>query len=266
MELARGYGNDSRNVAGADRVREPGGDNVADGAVTMERRADLDRLYGLLEQLRARVGGVRYLAESDGRMGWPKRGVYFFFEPGELREDGRTARVVRVGTHAVSAGSKSTLWGRLSQHRGRVAGGGNHRGSIFRLHVGSALLARHPERYGVARTSWGIASSADRPTVEGEHELERDVSAYIGRMAFLWLEADDEPGTGSVRSLIERNVVGLLSNYERQAVDASSAGWLGRSAARAEVRGSGLWNVNYVAGGYDRAGLDAFERLVERVG
>ena len=82
-----------------------------------ERRRDLDRLYGLLAELRERLGGYKYLRDCNGRMSWPKRGVYFIFEDGELREDGHTPRVVRVGTHAVSAGSRTTLWNRLSQHR-----------------------------------------------------------------------------------------------------------------------------------------------------
>src|SRR5688572_17482459 len=111
------------------------------------RRADLDRLYRLLSELDDRVGGSRLLRDSVARSGWPARGVYFFFEPGEVREDGRIPRVVRVGTHAVSTGSKTTLWARLASHRGRTAGGGNHRASVFRRHIGSALLATRPQEF-----------------------------------------------------------------------------------------------------------------------
>jgi len=50
-------------------------------------------------------------------------------------------RVVRVGTHGLKTGSTSTLWGRVHQHRDTREGGGNHRGSVFRLHVGQALAA-----------------------------------------------------------------------------------------------------------------------------
>lgn len=100
---------------------------------------DLVRLYDVLSELGDRVGR-RMLNECDGRMNWSSRGVYFFFETGESRPDGTTPHVVRVGTHAVSAGSKTTLWNRLSTHRGTRSGGGNHRGSIFRLWVGTALL------------------------------------------------------------------------------------------------------------------------------
>lgn len=62
--------------------------------IVSERRADLDRFYGLLGILEERCGGKRLLADCHGRMNWPSRGVYFFFEDGELRDDGATQRVV----------------------------------------------------------------------------------------------------------------------------------------------------------------------------
>src|ERR1700693_889670 len=106
----------------------------------MNRHADLVRVYEILGSLEHALGGKRILADCDGRMVWPDRGVYFFFVPGETRSDtGSGPRVVRVGTHALKAGSGTSLWQRLSQHRGIAAtGGGNHRGSVFRLLVGTA--------------------------------------------------------------------------------------------------------------------------------
>ena len=109
----------------------------------MSGRLDhLKRFYDLLADLEIRQGDRRRLSACDGRMNWPARGVYFFFEPGETRSDsGAGPRVVRVGTHALTTGSRTTLWDRLSQHRGTAKkGGGNHRGSIFRLLVGAALI------------------------------------------------------------------------------------------------------------------------------
>jgi hypothetical protein len=94
-----------------------------------QRLADLFRFYSIMENLKRRIGGVRKLGECSGRMEWPKRGVYFFYEDGEYRSHtGDGLRVVRVGTHAVRLGSASTLWGRLRQHKGSLSGGGNHRG------------------------------------------------------------------------------------------------------------------------------------------
>ncbi len=92
----------------------------------------LARFYEILRLLQAGTG-CRRLQDCHGRDGWPVRGVYFFFEAGEYRRDGVTPRVVRVGTHAVSRGSRATLWNRLRGHKAKQSGGGNHRGSIFRL-------------------------------------------------------------------------------------------------------------------------------------
>jgi hypothetical protein len=87
--------------------------------------------------------------------------VYFFFEPGEVRRDsGEDLRLVRVGTHGLAVGSKSTFRQRLGQHRGHGSGGGNHRGSIFRLLVGQALTARG-DIPGAA--SWGVKGVASLP-------------------------------------------------------------------------------------------------------
>ena len=65
--------------------------------------------------------GKRTLAQADANADLPRRGVYFFFEPGEERTtSGSGLRVVRAGTHALKPGSKGTLWNRLSTHRGTL--------------------------------------------------------------------------------------------------------------------------------------------------
>jgi hypothetical protein len=213
-----------------------------------ERRGALDDLYKSLANRDRRAGGRRRLAECDGRMDWPRRGVYFFFEDGEFREDGLTPRVVRVGTHALKQ-SKSTLWGRLAQHKGNVGGrhphGGNHRGSIFRLHVGTALLASGGWPDSVHET-WGVGGTARGNGKNREYPLECAVSTYIGKMPFLWLDVDDKPSPASHRGVIERGAIALLSNYQRPAIDAPSPNWLGHHASREAISQSGIWNVNHV--------------------
>ena len=238
----------------------------------VERLSDTQRFYGLMDRLEGRVGGTRLLAECTGGMGWPRRGLYFFFEPGETRSgSGAGLRVVRVGTHALKAGSRSTLWGRLSQHRGTARdGGGNHRGSIFRLLVGIALA----HRAGISLPpSWGWGgdpgTAARRLGMEraevkrSEAELEVSVSRYIGAMPFLFLGVEDEPGPASERGFIERNAIALLSAYRKASPDPASTGWRGRSSDRERVRLSGLWNNNHVDEAYDPSFLDLMEMRID---
>ena len=237
-----------------------------------ERVADTIRFYELLDRLGTRVGGPRFLQSCHGRIDWPTRGVYFFHESGEARSEmGGGRRVVRIGTHGLKNGSRSTLWGRLSQHRGSPGSGrGNHRGSIFRLIVGIALSNRNnvplPESWGVAGSVGEVARrlNVDRVAVrEAEADLEARVSEYIGRMPFLWLDVNDPPGPKSNRGLIERNAIALLSGYRQPAADGPSTQWLGHHSDRERVRLSGLWNNNHVDEAYDPSFLDAMERCTD---
>ena len=72
-----------------------------------------------------------------------------------------------------------------------MPGGGNHRGSIFRLHVGTALLTSGdwPEE---ARASRGSGNTAKGRLREDEYSVEVAVSQHIGSMPFLWIAVDDE--------------------------------------------------------------------------
>lgn len=73
------------------------------------RQAHLEEFYQLLAELAASEHGPRRLASCTGRDGWPRHGVYFFFEDDQTRADG-SGRVVRVGTHALRPTDKTTLW------------------------------------------------------------------------------------------------------------------------------------------------------------
>jgi hypothetical protein len=237
------------------------------------RLADLARFYELLGELETKLGGKRTLGDWIPN-GFPTRGVYFFFEPGELRTDsGAGPRVVRVGTHALTAGSTASLRQRLSNHRGsKASGGGNHRGSIFRLLIGNALI-RSEEMPSVA--SWGNGTNI-REVAEAlgaevdevrrqELPLEITVSNYIRSLPFVWLPVADEPGSGSDRGLIERNTIALLSNYERPLIDAPSSNWLGQHCDRRRVQLSGLWNNRHVDEDYDAAFLKVMKGLLREM-
>ncbi len=239
----------------------------------MSRLVDIIRFYTLLDRLEQSLGGTRTLEGSSGRQNWPLRGVYFFFEPGENRShSGRGPRLVRIGTHALNAGSRTSLWSRLSQHRGTVShGGGNHRGSIFRLLIGTAIKNRD----GLDRIeTWGVKS--DKAQAAAQFGLSRDklralesplevmVSRIIRSMPLLWLGIDDEPGPESDRGFIERNSISLLANYGKTPIDPHSSDWLGQHIDRTKVRSSGLWNSNHVNEEYQPDFLGRFEALIAK--
>ena len=246
------------------------------------RKDDLRTFYGLMNELENRIGGARCLSECHGRMDWPQRGVYFFHErdqvsyiresipddgaddsiSGELESTGYS-RVTRIGTHALKKGSRTSLWNRLSQHKGQVkSGGGNHRGSIFRLLVGTAVIETEELDY----PTWGVGSTAPREIRQGEHLLEEAVSDIIGDMPFLWLAINDEPGPDSLRGYIERNSIALLSDYNRPRIDTPDRGkWLGHFCDRELVRKSDLWNQNHVEEAYDPAFLKELEKLINQM-
>ena len=226
----------------------------------MPRKSDLDEFYRLLADLEGKIGGKRQLGSCDGRMEWPKRGVYFFFEHGEQRaDDPACARVVRVGTHALKDESKTSLWNRIRQHQGtQNPYGGNHRGSIFRLIVGDALMRRTPEW---AVSSWGKGSSAARETRQAERPHEARVSDHLGKMTLLFVSVPDAPGSQSARGFIECNAIALLSACH----DKPSAGWLGHCSSRVPVRQSGLWNSNHVGETPDPDFLPQFAAFVRQM-
>jgi hypothetical protein len=226
----------------------------------MQRQSDLDIFYALLTQLELRIGGRRQLANADGRMAWPERGVYFFFENGEVRAGGGSPRVVRVGTHALIAGSRTSLWKRLSQHRGTLRPyGGNHRGSIFRLLAGQALMARSPS---LTVSSWGQGSTGSRAIRLAERQHEVRVSDYLGEMSIIFLDLPDSAGPESARGMVERNSIAILSNFTKDTPDSPSPEWLGLNSGRERVRRSGLWNSVHVDATYDPNFLDLFAHLI----
>ena len=173
----------------------------------------------------------------------------------------------------MTSGSKSTLRQRLGQHRGTLSGGGNHRGSIFRLLVGQALLASGADP---PCPSWGVkgdkrkaceAVGIDRPALDAlEAPVELAVSQYLSKLSFLWLDIGDDPSPNSQRGLIERQSIALLSNCARPSLDSASEHWLGHHSNRILVRESGLWNQQHVGEVHNPEFLDVLEKLIQDMG
>ena len=216
------------------------------------RLQDLKRFYDILKDLKEKLGGTRKLADCSSASGWPLRGVYFFYEQGEMRSDsGAGLRIVRVGK------TTRPLWKRLANHRGTEKGFGDHRVSAFRKIVGKALS-------GIP-DSWGKEKPEEEHKIKIEKQHERRVSEVITRMPFLWLDIPDAPSKDSLRGYIERNSIALLSNYKKNPLDPPSADWLGLKCLNKKAVCSGLWCDHYVKRKYCPAFLDELERLVNQL-
>lgn len=207
-----------------------------------KRRGAIARSYEMFAYLAKNIGlhPLRDILEQE----IPKQGVYFFFDESEPTKFSATIpRLVRVGTHGVSAGSVATLRNRLRTHLGTRSGAGNHRASVFRLHVGRAII----ERDGLHDDypNWGKGQSAPKEITEREASLEAKVSQYIGNLRVLFIPVLGTPGTGSMRATIERQFISMFTE-NLCAIEESSRHWLGRFSEKPSIRDSGLWNVRDV--------------------
>jgi len=225
-----------------------------------KRRAAIVRSYEMFGHL-AKIVGLNQLREVLAN-DIPKQGVYFFFDDAEPTKFSTTVpRLVRIGTHGVSAGSSATLRNRLRTHLGTRTGAGNHRASVFRLHVGRAIIERDglQQRY----PNWGKGQSASRDIADQEAPLELQVSEYIGNLRVLFIPVLDIAGTGSMRATMERQFISMFTE-NMCAIEKSSPSWLGRFSDKASIRDSGLWNVRDVGGEYDLKFVPLLDGLFKR--
>lgn len=231
----------------------------------MDRLKHLNHFYDFLTELQSKTG-TRTLATSNIYMEWPQQGVYFFFESGEMRDNGKQMRVVRVGVSKYSESPQSPLWDRLREHRGTISGkfsgGGNHRISNFRYHVGGALINRD----NLVCPTWEKLDITNTSIRKKEHALEKKVSDIISNMPFLWISTDRSLRPDQLNQFIKRNAVALLSNYNAEiTLDRPSPAWLGHYSPNESISLSGLWNYRNVDVVFNPKFLDYLEKLVRLV-
>lgn len=222
------------------------------------RRRDLAAFYDLLSGKR----GTDYLfpLRNLSQTSLPDQGVYVFLNPNEENFRGESSRIVRIGTHAVSEGSKATLKERLNNHLGPKNGAGSHRGSVFRLHVGRAMLEQSASYSKLP--SWGDGQNATAEVKAREAAHEARVSEYISKLDVFIIPASDAANKQSIRADIERQMIALCSQ-DYQCIDQPAPDWLGNWSTAAPIRRSGLWNVRDVAGTYDGSGRGSVREIIE---
>lgn len=230
----------------------------------------LDELYRHLNTLREQTNGPYTLTECDGQLDWPDRGLYIFFDhDSNLRHDPPSEWTIsRIGTVGVSTGSSNTLWQRLRTHRGTTSGdyegGGNHRGSVWRRHVGRAIIERDGLDYPTWGTTHGEGFDCSTEDVRmQELPLERRVSDYIRDLPFLVVDVDDPPGPTSDRAYLEQNLIGLVSHKRRASPSCGRDEWVGDFNPRPEIHRTGLWNVQHTGTLFDQSVLQTLETYIE---
>lgn len=219
---------------------------------------DLDRLYDWIDAQRRSRKVFSFAELSTNAV--PKRGVYLFLDPVEPNFRGKGPRVVRIGTHAVSAGSQASLRGRLRTHLGPANEIGNHRGSIFRLHVGRAMLEVGSGH--ISLPTWGDGRDASQEIKAAEQAQELAVSRYLQKLEVFLLDIDDEPSKDSLRARAEAQLIALFSESMRP-IDLPTSEWLGSKSPVAQIQRSGLWNIRGVGGKYDPLGIGSITSLLE---
>lgn len=221
-----------------------------------KRVNDLRGLYDLIDNARSR--GKTFQLGELSKQELPTRGVYVFLDSREPNFDGTSPRIVRIGTHAVSEGSKSTLRTRLRNHLGLANGSGSHRGSIFRLHVGRAMLDK--ENALDQLQSWGSGQDAPAEIRAKEQEHEVRVGDYLRKLEVFIIEIDDEPSKHSLRASVERQLIALCSEA-LQPIDTPTNNWLGLHSPMELIVSSGLWNLRDVGREYDPSGIGSVQDI-----
>ena len=184
----------------------------------MNKCNDLNKFYELINKLE-KFESIDEFLKSEQKY---SKGVYFFFDPAEKINNGYN-RIIRVGSHGLSGKSNSTLKGRLRQHKGFLNGGGNRRVSVFRRHVGNAIIKKE---------------NFDENQVRDE-VLEKMISDYINSLPLAVLLFEDD---ADKRRIFEKNSIRILSNCSEN----FNKDWLGSFSIDEKISKSGLWNIQHV--------------------
>ena len=166
-----------------------------------------------------------------------RNGIYVLFEQGEHGHGGH--RIVRVGTHT----GEGQLRSRLKQHFVKE----NKDRSIFRKHVGRAILHKHDDAF-LEQWNLDLTKRAMKDKFAGtidwkrKVEMEKRVSEYIrGNFGFVVFEVPDKADR-------LRMEAALISTVFQCDECQPSKTWLGRCSPLPKIVESGLWLVNELNG------------------
>jgi hypothetical protein len=201
----------------------------------------------------------------------PDNGVYFFYENEErCGHQEEKSRIVRVGTHR-----DGNFRSRIAQHflldeRKMVFTEDQprpHDRSIFRKHIGGALLNKTRDPYlSVWEPNLTPRKTRDSKRhlrdISKEMAIEREVTQILRqKFSFRFIEIADEMQRMGDQGL-ERALIGTLASC-RQCNP--SNGWLGRYSPDVRICKSGLWLIHFLkAAPISSAQTDIITAAIER--
>lgn len=178
----------------------------------------------------------RFGADFDERT-IPSDGIYVMFQLGELAHN--ADRIVRIGTHR----GDSRLTSRLREHFHKE----NKDRSIFRKHIGRALLAQQDDSF---LRHWNLDLTTRKSReLYGEvvderrsEAVEAEVTEFLSRsITFSVIGVHSK----QQRLMIEKS---LLSTLACCGECGASTQWLGRFHQHSAIQQSGLWNIQGLKG------------------
>jgi len=182
----------------------------------------------------------------------PENGIYFFYEKGEVWGHGENQpRIVRIGTHR-----EGNFRSRISEHfllnDAKMNFGATrpppHDRSIFRKHIGRALLNRsHSPYLGVWNIDFmkreNLRQYAHLRDIEKERRIEAEITRLLREefsFRFVVLEGQAaRMGSGG----LEARLIGTVARCD---TCQPSPDWLGQYSPEEKIRQSGLWLVHHL--------------------
>jgi len=182
----------------------------------------------------------------------PENGIYFFYEQGEIwGHDGNKPRIVRIGTH-----KDGNFRNRIAEHylldeskmKFDPTKPAPHERSIFRAHIGRAVLNQRKDNYlEVWKKDFTSRESREKFGHLRDIEKEKDVESEITRILrekfsfrFIHISSQMERmGTGG----LESSLIGTIAHCK---LCKQSNNWLGNYSPTAQIRESGLWQVQHL--------------------
>jgi len=197
--------------------------------VTSRKSESIDKIITtpqtLIETIYSLLGTLQVYDCSYKPSNLPDNGIYFFYEGGEQCEiNGKVMeRIVRVGTH----NSDNRFRDRIRNHYK-----GNKNSSVFRTHVGSAIINEKRLR-NIDINEWMKHMT---PT---NNDIERIIDdIFKEKFKFRCIPVQSKKD----RLYLEERLIATLSHYNFTPSDR----WLGHFAERKEIRNTGLWNVQHI--------------------